>query len=111
MGSEAGDAAVQVDDEPTIKFAPGFAQSILREHLTEYCALWPDQPHAALGGETPRKVAATATGRAQVEALVCAMEQQARGTAIAHACDFEGLRLALGLTARDGRNASDFERC
>jgi len=86
-----------VDDEPTVKLPPGLARSILLENLTDYCASWPDQPHPALGGETPREISATAHGRERVQVLLDDMEQQAQGTPVAQACDFERLRLDLGL--------------
>jgi len=110
MSAEAGDVA-QVDEEPTVKLPPGLARAILFEHFSEHCAGWADQPHPTLRGETPRKIAATANGRAQVEALICDMEHQARGTPVAEACDFERLRSDLGLVASGARDkAGDFDR-
>lgn len=85
------------DDEPTMKFPQELARAILLEHLREFCAAWPDQPHPALRGQTPRRVAATADGHGRVEMLICEMEQQAQGTPVADAWDFVGLRFELGL--------------
>ena len=86
---------------------------ILFEHFSEHCAAWADQPHPTLHGETPRKIATTANGRARVEALICDMEHLARGTPVAEACDFERLRseLGLGLAAGSGPGKTGgFER-
>ena len=91
------DIAVPLDDEPTAKLQPELARSILLENLREFCAAWPDQPHPELNGETPRQVAATADGYAQLEALISDIEQQAQGTPVAEAWNFERLRLELGL--------------
>lgn len=92
-----GDTVLPFDDEPTLQFPQEFARAILLEHLREFCAAWPDQPHPALGGETPRKFAATRDGHRQLETLISEMEQQAQGTPVANAWDFVGLRAELGL--------------
>jgi len=113
MNAEAGDVAAQADEEPTVKLPPGLARTILFEHFSEHCAAWADQPHPTLHGETPRKIATTANGRARVEALICDMEHLARGTPVAEACDFERLRseLGLGLAAGSGPGKTGgFER-
>jgi len=93
-----GDVVLPLDDEPTLQFPQEFARAILLEHLREFCAAWPDQPHPALNGQTPRQVAASAAGQAQLEAIIGEMEQQAQGTPVANAWDFVGLRSELGLT-------------
>ncbi|HKO51317.1 MAG TPA: antitoxin Xre/MbcA/ParS toxin-binding domain-containing protein [Polyangiaceae bacterium] len=91
------DAVLSCDDEPTTKFPQEFARAVLLDHLREFCAAWPDQPHPALNGETPRRRAAAPEGLEQVEALIDEMEQQAQGTPVAEAWNFERLRLELGL--------------
>lgn len=93
------DLAAHLDDEPTAKFPRELARAILLEHFVEFCAAWPDQPHPALSGRTPRQVAGHANERGRVEVLIADLEQQARGTPVAEACDFERLRSELGLGA------------
>src|SRR5437868_1098532 len=73
------DPVPDLDGEPTTKFPSSLARTILLEHLAEHWAAWPDQPHPALGGETPRKTARTADGRQRVAALVGDLEQQVQG--------------------------------
>jgi len=92
------DILLPLDDEPTAKLSPELAQAMLLENLRELCAAWPDQPHPALQGQTPRQIAASADGRVQLEALIRETEQRALGTPVADAWNFERLRLDLGLT-------------
>jgi hypothetical protein len=92
------DFVLPLDDEPTAKLSPELARTMLLENLRELCAAWPDQPHPALSGQTPRQLAATADGHAQLEALLRDIEQRALGTPMADAWNFERLRLELGLT-------------
>jgi len=92
-----GDVVLPLDDEPTLQFPQEFARAILLEHLREFCAAWPDQPHPALAGATPRKFAVSRDGHPQLETLISEMEQQAQGTPVANAWDFVGLRSELGL--------------
>jgi len=94
------DPIPELDGEPTRKFPSSLARTILLEHLAEHWAAWPDQPHPALDGETPRKSASTAGGRSRVEALICDLEQQVQGTPIAESCDFQRLRFELQLLPR-----------
>lgn len=96
------DVAAQLDDETTTKFPRELARAILLEHFIEFCAAWPDQPHPALKGQTPRQVARQASERKRVEVLISDLEQQARGTPVAEACDFERLRFELGLAPGSG---------
>jgi len=93
-----GDIVLPLDDEPTAKLSPELARAMLLDNLRELCAAWPDQPHPALGGQTPRQLAAAADGHARLEALIRDIEQQALGTPMADAWNFERLRLDLGLT-------------
>jgi hypothetical protein len=92
-------APAQPDDEQTTRYPRALAQAVLLEHFAEYRAAWPDQPHPALRGETPRQVATSPDGRDEVETLIRELELQARGTPVADAWDFERLRAELGLAA------------
>jgi len=88
------------DDMPEIPAE--LMQQMLGEQLKAHYATWPDIALPALAGKTPRQALESASGRAQVEALLKDMEHTSHGTPLASAYDFDDLRRALGLVVARG---------
>ena len=96
--SDASDASD--DDMPEIPAE--LLQQMLGEQLKAHYATWPDIALPALAGKSPRQALESASGRAEVEALLKDMEHTSHGTPLASAYDFDDLRRALGLAVARG---------
>jgi len=93
---------VRQGDEPRVTpepagIPPEERERILAEFQARYYAGWLDDHIPALGGKTPREVAASAAGRRKLEALLKEFEYRAESRPEAERFDFGRLREELGL--------------
>jgi hypothetical protein len=72
-------------------------REVIGNYLREHYRKWLDEPLPALGGKTPRKAARTKRGRAEVDAMLKDIENDALRMAGGDAIDVAGLRRELGL--------------
>jgi hypothetical protein len=72
-------------------------RQIVKEHLSQHYAEWPDVALPALSGLTPRAAMKTKAGRARVEALLEEIESGTRRMPGGEDVDFAGVRRKLGL--------------
>lgn len=71
-------AELMSDEPPTLVVTPEEDRTLLNQFLEKAYLEWPDQPHSALGGQTPRHAAA-ATLRSKVGELIDDMERHDPG--------------------------------
>lgn len=77
---EISDPGAMLDDEvmQEIESLPsGTLEQLLDGGLLELFTQWPDEPHPALGGKTPREVVRTGADVPQVKGLLLAIEEEA----------------------------------
>ncbi|OQW32850.1 MAG: hypothetical protein A4E19_05715 [Nitrospira sp. SG-bin1] len=72
-------AELMSDEPPTVVVTPEEDRTLLNQFLEKVYLEWSDQPHLALGGQTPRHAAATSTLRAKVGDLIDDMERHDPG--------------------------------
>lgn len=87
-------------DQPlTIVVMPEEDQALLKSFLEKTYLEWSDQPHLALGGQTPRHAAVSPATRGTVEALIDEMERHdpGRRRTGTMAFDYNTLRAHVGL--------------
>lgn len=72
-------AELMSEEPPTLVVTPEEDRTLLNQFLEKAYLEWSDQPHLALGGQTPRHAAATAALRGKVGELIDDMERHDPG--------------------------------
>ncbi|CUS37251.1 P-loop NTPase family protein [Candidatus Nitrospira nitrificans] len=72
-------AELMSDEPPPVVVPPEEDRTLLNQFLEKAYLEWSDQPHLALGGQTPRHAAASAATRGKVGALIDEMAQHDPG--------------------------------
>ncbi|HEX5544477.1 MAG TPA: hypothetical protein VFX10_03205, partial [Nitrospira sp.] len=72
-------AELMSEEPPTLVVTPEEDRTLLNQFLETAYLEWSDQPHLALGGQTPRHAAATAALRGKVGELIDDMERHDPG--------------------------------
>ena len=72
-------AELMAEEPPTLVVTPEEDRTLLNQFLETAYLEWSDQPHLALGGQTPRHAAATAALRGKVGELIDDMERHDPG--------------------------------
>ena len=92
-------AQLAIDEPLIIRIAPEEDRVLLSKFLEVVYLEWADQESPALGGRTPRHVAASDEGREKVAAVIAAMERADLGLRRtgARAFDYNKLRAHVGL--------------
>lgn len=74
-------AQLMADEPPTVVVTQQEDETLLNQFLEKAYLEWSDQPHHALGGQTPRHAAASPALRSRVSALIDEMERHDPGLA------------------------------
>lgn len=74
-------AQLMSDEPPTVVVTHQEDETLLNQFLEKAYLEWSDQPHHALGGQTPRHAAASPALRSKVSALIDEMERHDPGLA------------------------------
>lgn len=92
-------AELTSDEPPMLVVTPEEDRTLLNQFLEKAYLEWSDQPHLALGGQTPRHAAASAAMRNKVGALINEMAQYDPGRQRCgrSAFDYNRLRAHVGL--------------
>ena len=72
-------AELMSDEPPTLVVTPEEDRLLFHQFFEKAYLEWSDQPHLALGGQTPRHAAASSSTRGKVDALIDEMEQHDPG--------------------------------
>jgi hypothetical protein len=74
-------AQLMADEPPTVVVTQQEDETLLNQFLEKAYLEWSDQPHHALGGQTPRHAVASPALRSRVSALIDEMERHDPGLA------------------------------
>ena len=90
------------EEPPQLVVTPDEDRALLNQFLEKAYLEWSDQPHLALGGQTPRHAAATPTLRGAVGEMIDDMERHDPGRRRCgkSAFEYNRLRAHVGLEER-----------